>query len=74
MYSLVLFCSVPFVMALYEVIVEITKTDIRDYLRISKCQRYCFHIFGEISHSFSLLYDDGRADVVIASVQVIDPE
>ena len=36
MCSLVLFCSLPFVMTLCEVIVEIMKIDIRDHLTISK--------------------------------------
>ena len=36
MYSLILFCSVPFVMALSEVIVEIVKTGTTDYLTVSK--------------------------------------
>ena len=36
MYSSVLFCSLPFVMTSYEVIVEIIKADLRDHLAISK--------------------------------------
>ena len=36
MYSLILFCSVPFVMDLSEVIVEIVKTNTTDYLTVSE--------------------------------------
>ena len=32
------------------------------------------HFWRNISFIFSMFYHDGRADVVIASVQVTDPE
>ena len=53
MYSSVLFCSLPFVMTSYEVIVEIIKADIRDHLAISKWHKVvAFRLLQEqIAHS-----------------------